>query len=263
LEQIGESLGVEVTHNTKYSSLGEVYDGKIPIIVKPVKGDPVKWETLNIASINRQMQQIMNSTKALFVTIMDDNNNEYNCVRCEKTKGNPKSDFNFVTVDGEKVLFISHKKSPNTGNFQQWGGILKDTYIKENIETKNFLNDLKQVKKDFSDTKSFSREITDTKILRRAMYGKKYENIHQSFSEDNVWAIIMGNVSLQKLSNKDVYKIVAPEIYYNGNLPLKNDLKYPVFMTRTSNDRSTDNIKGVRVGIYPRGFRSEKNQMKI
>jgi hypothetical protein len=73
----------------------------------------------------------------------------------------------------------------------------------------------------------------------------------------------MGNVSLQKLSNKDVYKIVAPEIYYNGNLPLKNDLKYPVFMTRTSNDRSTDNIKGVRVGIYPRGFRSEKNQMKI
>lgn len=260
LEQIGKFFGVAITHKTNFSTIGEVYSGTIPVIVKPVKGDPVKYETLNIASLNRQLQAIMDATRTPFVKISDEMGNVYRCVRCEKTTGNPKSDFNFVTDSGERCLFISHKKDTTTGGFQQWGGVLKDSVIKSSQETRSFFENLKQAIHDFPDVKSFSREIMDKRLKLRAMYGHEYGK--REFSPDNVWAIMKGNVRILKATG-DTYKLDASKIYYNGYLPEKNDSDHPVFLTRTANDRESDGIFGVRVGIFPRGFRSEKNQMKI
>ena len=71
--------------------------------------------------------------------------NTYTVTSVTKTKGMPKSDFNFVDTKGKAVGFISHKDGTSPKGFQQWSGTSQQNAkeIYKHKETQDFINTLK------------------------------------------------------------------------------------------------------------------------
>ena len=88
-------------------------------------------EDKEIASLNKQLIEIMDSTGFDFVKVKVGKNN-YKVTSVIKTKGFKKSDFSFVDTKGKEVGFISHKDGTTPKGFQQWSGT-SVKYAKKNI----------------------------------------------------------------------------------------------------------------------------------
>ena len=61
------------------------------------------------------------------------------------TPGTPKSDFHLVDINGNEIVWISHKDGKTAKDFQQWGGIsqAKEPSVYSNEEVQTFVKDLK------------------------------------------------------------------------------------------------------------------------
>jgi len=170
---------------------------------------------------------------------------------------NPKSDFHLLDVDGEEIIWISHKAGSSPKDFHQWGGI-SSKEISNHDETKLFVDDIKLLYPGgLPRTVTLYRKIRDTRLKLLAMYGNDYGS--RKMGRNNVTMIVQGDIKLVKAN--DVYEIKANHVHLNGKLLsnreydpvlMAND---PVLMATHKGDRSDFDIRGTRLTISPIGGR--------
>ena len=130
-------------------------------------------EDKEIASLNRQLIEIMDSTGFDFVKVKVGKNN-YKVTSVIKTKGFKKSDFSFVDTKGKEVGFISHKDGTTPKGFQQWSGtsVKYAKKIYDHPETGEFITTLKGMFPDgMPNATTVGRKINSENLKKMAVYG--------------------------------------------------------------------------------------------
>jgi len=212
-------------------------------------------EDRELDNLNRHIENIKKKESSLYVDIKA-NGKIYHITHAVSVKGTPKADWNLVDIDGNNVVFISHKDGRKATDFQQWGGVT-DPIIKSHREVVNFGNDIKQMLKE-NDLKSFprattiGREIKDMKLKQMAMYGYAFKSGIEGGNINNCDLLVQGNVSLVKSNN--YYVIKAHHVVNRGVIP--NDKTYvPILVGMFRRGRKSFNIQDLRAGIWPAGGR--------
>lgn len=118
---------------------GVIYKNKI-ILFKPDFKNPLEEEQYEINSLQNQLKIIKEKIKSDVVPIKI-KNKIYEISNVENIKGMPKADFALNDNQGNRLIFISHKKGENPKDFQQWSGFTNKNFI-NHIEVQNFIHDL-------------------------------------------------------------------------------------------------------------------------
>lgn len=222
------------------------------------------------AQLGSLMSQIAKLTKKGPISIKVGPKIYKNCIKAINTPGTPKSDFEIVNVNGESVIYISHKDGNSPTGFKQWSGITD--YINEYPEIQNFVSDVKNKLNElqsFNDANEFlmisgtyKRDIENEILKARACFGKDYGS--DSFGVNNVNCILQGSV---KLKPQDSYYILsADKMWLNGQIPgtvrnnpetskeIPDDVGYdPVLLVYKGGGamRFDQQIRNARFSIYP------------
>lgn len=229
----------------------DVGGNEYPVVLGKGKGSLLKVENLTIDNIKRQIDTILlqNGTDFLYIDV---NGTKLKVDGIESTKGTPKSDFSF-TYQGKPVIFISHKAGSKPTDFQQYGGITchSGKSICNNEEVEKFVAAMKQKYPDGMKSKQSDYAKINSKELKlMSIYGPNYGS---QFGEDNVHAIVQGDVKLENIGD-NTYKIKANHVMYNGELPPEGSGYDPIFYVRFSGSRGgAYGLKDGRFMIIPRG----------
>lgn len=176
----------------------------------------------------------------------------FNVAGAASTDGTPKSDFHLLDINGNEIVWISHKDGRTAKDFQQWGGIsaAKEPSIFNHKETQKFVNDLKKTyPKGLPPATTLYRKIKDSHLKMLSVYGNKYGG---PLGQQNVSMLLQGPVKLIKKGQ--VYTLSANHIHLNGD-NIDGDGFDPVFMAIYKGDRSDAGVKGTRIVISPIGGR--------
>jgi len=200
-------------------------------------------EDVQLKSLQDQIiAEIKKSSKAT-ITI-DINGIEHEIVGVVTTPGVPKSDFHLIDIEGNEVVWISHKDGRSAKDHQQWGGMSKrkEPDIFNHRETKSFIEDLK---KEFPGglprATTLYRKIKDKSLQKKAVYGNQSGG---KLGQQNVSIVLQGPVKLKG------GKLSANKVHYNGQ-DIKSGYE-PVFMAMYKGpDRNDAGVKKTRLSIYP------------
>jgi hypothetical protein len=196
-----------------------------------------------IEKINYEKAKISSATIQIKI-----GNRIYDVFGAETTKGTPKSDFHLIDINGDPIVWISHKDGKTPKDFQQWGGIsqAREPIIFNHTETQSFIKDLKEsFPSGLPRATTVYRKIKDKKLKMFSVYGNKFGN---KFGEQNVTILLQGPVSLQK--NGKYYTFKSNNIHLNGE-SVDADGFEPVLMAIYKGDRSDVGVKGTRIVISP------------
>lgn len=216
-------------------------------------------EEKEIISIREQLVAIKKATKSPTVPIKI-KNQMYDVYDIQKTPGTPKSDFHFLDLQGNPIVWISHKDGSRPSDFQQWGGISpKVPNTNRHKETKEFLNDLVE---NFSDglprAANVVKEMKDRVLKNKAVYGDEFKQGSKNYNEDNVQLVLQGPVKIVK---RGLFYIVdANHVHENGQF-LKGEYE-PTFTAQYRSDRGAP-VKNSRASIWPKVVEKRKNTIKL
>lgn len=217
------------------------------------KGDrsSVAKEDAALESLNNQLNEAKKVLKSATVPIVI-KNKTYQVASAESTPGTPKSDFHLLDINGNEIVWISHKDGRGPRDFQQWGGISErsEPTIFKHPETQKFVNDLKKkYPNGLPPATTLFRTIKDTKLKMLSVYGNAYGS---SMNRQNVTILLQGPITLVKTGNK--YKLNANHVHFNGD-SVDSEGFEPVLMAIYKGDRSDAGVKGTRIVISPIGGR--------
>ena len=217
------------------------------------KGDrsSVAKEDAALESLNNQLNQAKKELKSSTVPIII-RNKVYRVASAESTPGTPKSDFHLLDIDGNEIVWISHKDGSGPRDFQQWGGISErsEPTIFRHAETQKFVNDLKKkFPNGLPPATTLYRNIKDNKLKMFSVYGNAYGG---SMNRQNVTILLQGPIKLVKSGNS--YKLDANHVHFNGDSVDDGGFE-PVLMAIYKGDRSDAGVKGTRIVISPIGGR--------
>lgn len=205
-------------------------------------------EDIQLKSLQDQIiAKIKKSSKAYI--IINVNRTKHKIVGAATTPGVPKSDFHLIDVEGNPVVWISHKDGRSAKDYGQWGGMSKrkEPDIHDNKETQSFINDLK---KEFPDglpraTTLYRKMKKD--LQNKAVYGNEYGG---TLGIQNVSIVLQGPVKIKGI------KLSANHVHENGD-NISGDYE-PVFMAMYKGpDRNDFGVKKTRLSIYPIGGRKK------
>jgi len=271
LDEVDTLLGVLKHLGAKYdssasgSSIGAIIVDNVKILIKSNSTTNVlAAEELAIRQLNVYIMEAMVENGGS-IAINCNGKIYHNIVKCESTKGTPKSDFHLVNNKGESVIWISHKKGKSSKDFQQWGGITekeiatKFKHIFDKI-TKIIKADISAQKKDVDimpngESYFFSNIHKDLKMM--SVYGVKYG---AGYCEQNVQVLLQGNISLKKSGNH--YELHADgHVHYNGD-EMRGEFE-PGIAVIYKGDRSQLDLRGARATVSPAGGRKYKKVFKL
>lgn len=192
-------------------------------------------------------RQIENFNKALdeFKVIpIKLGNDTYEVLELQKTPGQPKSDFHFLSKMRREIAWISHKDGKRAFDFSQYSGITEQG-ISDNPEVKDFIEAVKtKFPKGIDRATTVARKIESKKIKMRSVYGNQYGG---PFGRQNVTCLLQGDIKLEKSGNN--FKIDAYHVHLNGD-DLDGEFE-PVLMCSYKNDRSQNGVASARFSISP------------
>ena len=212
-------------------------------------------EDKEVASLNKQLTEIMDSTGFEYVKVKVGKNN-YTVKSVVKTKGTLKSDFNFVDTKGKAVGFVSHKDGTSPKGFQQWSGTSQKNAkeIYNHKETQDFIKTLKGMFPDgMPNATTVGRKITSPKLKKMAVYGQDVGN--GSTGVNNVDLVLQGPVKLKKVGS--YYQLTSSYNPKSNGQPISGSYE-PILLGVYKGDRSDHGIKGARITINPLGGRTVK-----
>ena len=168
----------------------------------------------------------------------------YDVSDAETTPGHPKSDFHLIDVDGNELVWISHKDGSKPTDFQQWGG-MTEAGIKNNPEVQDFV---KTVHEKYGSVipraTTVARKIKSSKLKMMSVYGVKYRS---ALGQQNVSMLIQGPVKLVQRGNH--YEFSSNHIHLNGE-KITGAFE-PVLMAAYKGDRNQFGVRGARFTIQP------------
>ena len=212
-------------------------------------------EDKEVASLNKQLTEIMDSTGFDYVKVKVGKNN-YTVRSVIKTKGMPKSDFNFVDTKGKSVGFISHKDGTTPKGFQQWSGTSQQNAneIYKHKETQDFIKTLKGMFPDgMPNATTVGRKINSPKLKKMAVYGQDVGAPRTGVN--NIDVLLQGPVKLKRTGSS--YEVTS-SIHTKSNGQPISGLYEPILLAVYKGDRSDHGIKGARITINPLGGRTVK-----
>jgi hypothetical protein len=170
----------------------------------------------------------------------------YDVFDAESTPGTPKSDFHLLDINGNEIVWISHKDGKTPKDFQQWGGISlrNEPRVYRHPEVQNFIEDLKdKYPKGLPNATSLYRKIKDNSLKMMSVYGNEFDT--KKLSRQNVSILIQGPVKLKKTNG--VYEFESNHIHFNGE-KITGGFE-PVLAAIYKGDRSDAGVKGTRIVI--------------
>lgn len=213
-------------------------------------------EDAQITLIRRKLIEIKEKIGSDAVTLKI-GKNYYRVVDVESTPGTPKSDFNFIAENGQRVGFVSHKDGISASSIQQWGGMSMraEPLIAAHPETQSFVATLLGMYPDgIPQATTVARKIRDNNLKMMAVYGNGYGG---PTGIQNVDLLLQGTVSITQVS-PGKYKLIASTQTHNNGDSISG-LYEPVFMAIYKGDRSDYGLKGARMVISALGGRRIKS----
>ena len=212
-------------------------------------------EEKEIISIREQLIEIKKKTKKATVPIKI-KNQTYDVYDISKTPGTPKSDFHFLDIKGNEIVWMSHKDGNKATDFQQWGGISKNVPNTHNHkETKQFLTELKEnFKKGLPPAANVVKNIDDKVLKNKSVYGDNFKQGSRQYNKDNVQLVLQGPVKIVKKGS--YYEVDANHVHVNGQT-LTGEYE-PTFTAQYRSDRN-DPIPHSRSSIWPKVVEKRKN----
>jgi hypothetical protein len=210
----------------------------------------VAKEDRALSMLNDQIEKAKVEVKSATVPITI-NRKTYKAFSAESTPGTPKSDFHLLDVEGNEIVWISHKDGRTERDFQQWGGMSErsEPDIYRHPEVQKFIKDLQKLYPNgLPNATTLARKIKDKKLQSMSVYGNQFG---KSLGRQNVTVTIQGDIKLVK-SGKS-YKLEAVHVHVNGEEMTGGYT--PVFMAIYKGDRSDFGVKGTRIVIAPMGSR--------
>jgi len=224
--------------------------GKSPEFGGRGAGSSTAKEDMELKSLREQLDKIKAEIANATVPIKI-GNKTYDVFDAVSTPGTPKSDFHLIDMNGNEIVWISHKDGKSPKDFQQWGGISKrkEPNIYNHPEVQKFIKDLKESYPDGLPRKtSLYRKIKDEKLKMMSVYGNEYSTPGSNLGRQNTSIMIQGPVKLKKTSNNS-YKFVSNHIHLNGE-KMTGGFE-PVLTAIYKGDRSDAGVKGTRIVIMP------------
>jgi len=215
--------------------------------------DTTAAEDAEIKQIRKKLEQIKAETGSDTVTLQV-GANSYKVSAIESTPGRPKSDFNFVTEDGNRVGFVSHKDGSAPTAIQQWGGISErgEPKLASHPETKAFVDTCREKFPDgIPPGTTVARKIQDKSLKMMAVYGNSYGG---ATNVQNVDLLLQGTVRVSP-AGPGKYKLSASAQTHNNGEELVGGNE-PVFMAIYKGDRNNYGVKGARMVISAKGGRN-------
>ena len=209
-----------------------------------------------LSSLKSQLDQTKKTIGSSTVPIKI-GNKVYDVYDVITTPGTPKSDFHFIDVNGNEIVWISHKDGSTAKHFQQWGGMSaqKEPGINRDRESQKFVEDIKKsYPAGLPKATTLIRKIKNSKLKMMAVYGNEYG---RGFSRQNVTVCIQGDIVLKKIGKN--YVMSANHVHENGH-ELTGDYE-PVFMAIYKGDRSDFGVKGTRIVIAPKNCRKYNGEI--
>lgn len=202
----------------------------------------------NLTRENTQIEKLSERIKSLGSIDVQFKDVTYSVVDCVSTDGTPKSDFHFISENGDPCLWVSHKHGTDATHFQQWGGMSQrrepDVHAHEEVQA--FIEDVKtKYPEGLPNKTSLFRRIKDPQLQMMSVYGNGYGS---DYGEQNVNFVVQGDVEIKDTN------VCAYRMHTNGE-----ELKYsfePVLSAVFKGDRSDAGIKNTRLGIIPLGSRT-------
>ncbi len=202
-----------------------------------------KAETKEIKQTQEELISIKGKILSATVPIKA-GNGMYQVSAIAKTPGTMKSDFNFVDIKDNPILWISHKDGKKPTDFQQWSG-MTESGIKEDPEVQDFFKAVRAMFPLGMDrATTVARQIHNNTLKKKAVYGINYGG---SYGPQNVTMVAQGNIDIKK--DGMYYAIQANHILYNGDDITEDYL--PVLSATYRGDRSQEGVKGARFTIQP------------
>ena len=179
-------------------------------------------------------------------------------------QGTPKSDFNFVDINGKDMFFISHKDKKG---FQQYGGLPEIWKFGKSNDTKKFIIDAvkhfdTKFKGSMEKGEEVWRPVMDDRVWKIGIFGKEYKK-GNSRSKDNVDGLFEGELRYKE-SGK-VGNIPRYELLGETNNTMLHDMRKPsgfyepVYFIRVERGKTAlgrsglGSIKNARAFVYPKG----------
>lgn len=203
----------------------------------------------NLTRENNEIDQLSERIKALGSINIDFKGATHTVVDCISTSGTPKSDFHFISENGDPCVWVSHKHGTDATHFQQWGGVSarREPEVHAHEEVQSFIHDIQtKFPEGLTNKQSIFRRIKDPGLKMMSVYGNEYST--GIYGEQNVNYVVQGNVEIENS------KIRAHKVHENGD-----ELKYsfePVLSAIYKGDRSDVGITNARLGIVPLGSRT-------
>ena len=199
-------------------------------------------ERAAIASLEKQFQEI---GKPITVIL---NDVPYEGITgVSNVKENQKADFALVDSK-EPRIFISYKPGSSVRDVISYGGITG-----ESAKTEEVSKFIEAVKNKTTDMKGlgyeFGAPLTDELVAQRAIYGSGYG---ASFGINNVQALMQGDVKL--VAKGDSYELISNHTILSPSIP--DDSYKPYLNARFAGDRNQFGIQHCRVGVVPKGART-------
>lgn len=267
IEKYCKNNGLKYSRHSKKikkCSIGGAYIQKTLVILKGNKRDNrTVHEDRNVDAINRRLIEIMSRDGTNYVRIKI-GNESFDVSSCEKFVGrthkskyglqyDPKCDFYLKDVDGNPLVFISHKNGTKARDFQNWAGISEkgSTRVYSHKSTQRFIEALRMKYPGGMEKgcRALAMKIAseDSEITLMSVYGEDYG---KEKGWNNVHLVLQGEVTI--VGSKDNYSLMASHVLTNGTIPTGG--YEPVFMARYVGDR--DNfVKYCRAGIFPKDYR--------
>lgn len=224
---------------------------------KPAGGGAgVGIEEREINSINEQIAKITAEIGKKTVPVRI-KSKTYQIFKCVKTKGVPKSDFSILDIEGNEIVWLSHKEGSTAKDFQQWGG-MTETNIQNHPESQKFIAQIQDMfPKGIPNATTIAKKIKDPQLKKMAIYGVDYGS-GKPMGLQNVSVVLQGPVVLKKKGSYYIFD--ANHMHENGE-DITGNFE-PVFMAVYKGDRSNFGVKGARFGIQPIGSRKITEMIK-
>ena len=174
-------------------------------------------EDRNLGILKELIKDILDSTGKSSITVKIGNETHPNIVGAETQAGMPKSDFNLIDTSGKPVVFISHKKGSNAGDFIRWSGF---TMYADDSEVQAFNNALKKFISDNNlegvpRASAFIAPVKSPELIRELIYGPEYGG---NYSKENVNIILQGTPKLTEVGD-GVYELGSNHTLIPPQLP--------------------------------------------
>lgn len=224
-----------------------------------------------IGTLNAQIDALKNENGIVKISC---NSGICEIVSAEKVPGTPKADIVLKGKTDKDSIWISLKKGTKIKEFGGYGGIsmlhlekakkngaIKPSDIKV---AKEFATHFGEIRKDnfkgrYSDDKTYPVPFA---LQRVALYGIDSAK-SKPFGKDKCNYVIQSDpekLRFEETKEKGIYVLTGAHVLIYPEIPDKNSEYYPIFCARNSRDRNNYGLKGIRVGIFPKGYLSKTSK---